>query len=72
MLDVGGQPLDGDSNGIAGGDFNFWFQVGNATNTIYVDKTAANGGTGTLASPINNIATALTAATAVGGDQPRK
>ena len=62
LLDAGGEPLDGDDNGVAGGDFNFWFQVNTSANTIYVDKSAANGGTGTIASPINNIATALSVA----------
>ncbi|HEY4309260.1 MAG TPA: NF038122 family metalloprotease [Pirellulales bacterium] len=62
LTDLGGQALDGDLNGIAGGDFNFWFQVGNASSTIFVDKTAAAGGTGSITAPYNNIATALSVA----------
>ncbi|HVU85765.1 MAG TPA: NF038122 family metalloprotease [Pirellulales bacterium] len=65
LTDIGGQALDGDLDGIAGGDFNFWFQVGDSSNTIFVDKTAAAGGNGSLTSPFNNLATALTAATSL-------
>ncbi|MFM7070561.1 MAG: hypothetical protein ACKO38_02030, partial [Planctomycetota bacterium] len=43
--------------------YNFWFRAQTTANTIFVDKAAPNGGTGTLASPRNNLATALAAAT---------
>lgn len=67
LMDVGGQPLDGDLDGVAGGDFNFWFQVGNANNTKFVDKSATGNGSGALGSltnPYNNLQTVLNAAVA--------
>jgi hypothetical protein len=53
-------PIDGDGDGAPGGAFNFWFRV-DAT-PIFVDKTAAAGGNGTLSAPYNRISTALAAA----------
>ena len=74
LVDLGGQPLDGDFNGVAGSDFNFWFQVENSSfqvdgnsNTIFVDKSASGNGSGPLGSitnPYNNIQTALAASVA--------
>lgn len=54
--------LDGDADGVAGGDFNFWFQSGT---TIFVDKTTSTAPasqTGGLLSPYDDIASALTKA----------
>ncbi|MBY0585695.1 hypothetical protein K2X85_00875 [bacterium] len=52
--------LDGDNDGRAGGDYNFWFEVGS---TIFVNKTSpASGGNGSLANPFNTIAQGLVAA----------
>jgi hypothetical protein len=52
--------LDGDSDGRAGGDFDFWFEVGS---TIFVNKTSPSAGAnGSAANPFNSIAQALTAA----------
>jgi hypothetical protein len=62
IVDTTGAKLDGDSDGTPGGVFNFWFRAQTAANTIFVDKAAPSGGTGTLASPRNNLAAALTAA----------
>ncbi|MEO1524376.1 MAG: GEVED domain-containing protein [Planctomycetota bacterium] len=36
------QGLDGDSDGVRGGTFNYWFEPADPSNTIFVDK-AANG-----------------------------
>ena len=62
ILDATGVPLDGDLDGLAGGEFNFWFRAATPANTHYVDRIAPNGGTGTLASPFNEIDLALAAA----------
>ena len=70
LVDLDGQPtlLDGDTDGTPGGEYNFWFTVAPAANTLIVDKSAPAGGTGSLASPLNNIQTAFAAATARNGD----
>ena len=52
--------IDGDGDGVPGGVYNFWFRTQTPQNTLFVDKSAANGGTGTLAAPYNNLNTALT------------
>ncbi|MCL6502049.1 MAG: tandem-95 repeat protein [Pirellulales bacterium] len=59
LVDATGQALDGDADGLAGGVFNFWFQVGN---TIYVDKVAGPGGDGSLLQPFDRIDLALATA----------
>ena len=51
--------LDGDADGVAGGDFNFWFQSGT---TIFVDKTYVGMENGDISTPFNDIASALTRA----------
>ena len=54
--------FDGDADGVAGGDFNFWFQAGT---TIFVDNTtstAVASQTGAIATPYNNIASGLSRA----------
>ena len=51
-----GAEFDGDADGIAGGEYEFFFQV---ANTIFVDKAAANGGNGALATPYNKISDAV-------------
>ena len=74
LVDVNGTPtpLDGDGDGRPGGTFNYWFvptrpdrgtpTVGTLDQfayTVWVDKTAATGGNGTLAAPYSTIAQAL-------------
>ena len=54
--------LDGDGDGEPGGVYNFWFRVDSTP--LIVDKAATVNGAGTLSSPFNNIASALTAARA--------
>ncbi|MCA9064142.1 MAG: DVUA0089 family protein, partial [Planctomycetaceae bacterium] len=55
LKDATGQALDGDSNGEAGGVYNFWFRATSQSNTLIVDKAAAPGGNGSLATPFKNI-----------------
>ena len=65
-----GSALDGDGDGIAGGDFNFWFRAaGNygtsssSPRTLIVDKAYTGlTRTGTLANPFNSISAAVSAA----------
>ncbi|MDB4634476.1 hypothetical protein OAG76_03630, partial [Rubripirellula sp.] len=66
ITDGSGSVLDGDRDGVAGGNYNFWFEpsiddsaLSSVGNTIFVNKDAAVGGNGTLASPFNNIPMAL-------------
>ena len=61
ITDADGSLLDGDRDGVAGGNYDFWFEPVSDT-TIFVDKTASAGGTGTFGSPFNNIPAALAAA----------
>ena len=59
IVDTSGTPLDGDRDGKAGGAHNFWFNTASAANTVYVDKAAAAGGNGSLATPYNTIQSAI-------------
>ena len=56
MVDVDGVALDGDSDGVPGGRFNFFFEAGH---TIFVDKladvTAGVDGDGSIESPLDSI-----------------
>ena len=62
ILDATGVPLDGDTNGVPGGVHNFWFRAQGVEQTLFVDKAAGNGGTGSLNRPFNNLQSALSAA----------
>ncbi len=63
IVDPAGSALDGDGDGLAGGNFNFWFRtaapVGVAApgtpKTIYVDKGFAGAPTGSPAAPMNSL-----------------
>ncbi len=59
LRDTTGQVLDGDHDGQTGGEYNTWFTV---ANTIFVDKMAPAGGTGTVGSPYQTISAGLAAA----------
>lgn len=59
LIDTLGRPLDGDGDGEAGGVYNFWFEANSPDRTIYVDKSAAGGGDGSLGSPFNQLDVAL-------------
>ena len=70
IIDATGNVLDGDSDGIAGGTYNFWFDVNQPADvaesgearTIFVDKVADSAGAdGTLANPFTEIDQALAA-----------
>ena len=69
LVGANGTPFDGTGNGNPGGEYNFWFNVagtetsGIKDRTIFVDKSAASGGTGGLTTPYTTITAALTAAT---------
>lgn len=63
LADTTGVAFDGDLDGTPGGVYNFWFNVASPAQTIFVDKAASAGGTGSLSSPYNNIQTALSVAT---------
>ncbi|MCC6509042.1 MAG: hypothetical protein IT423_08040, partial [Pirellulaceae bacterium] len=74
LVDVDGIALDGDGDGIAGGNFNFWFRtaapVGLAApgqpRTVYVDKGFTGAPNGSPAAPFNSLTSA--AASLVSGD----
>ena len=62
LRDGTGVAIDGDADGTPEGVFDFWFRPSGASNTKFVDKTASDGGNGSLAAPFNNIQVALNAA----------
>jgi len=63
LKDATGQMLDGDADGVEGGNYNFWFNVQSQARTLVVDKSVANTtGNGTLAAPYKNIPQAFAAA----------
>lgn len=62
IVDKDGAPIDGDADGIAGGNFNFWFRaapptsVGGGPRTIYVDKSyTGTTSNGTAAAPMKGL-----------------
>ncbi len=74
-------PLDGDGDGVPGGVFNYWFvptrpdrtstsPTDPSAFTIWVDKTAAANGNGSLATPYNTISRAITEANTVASADP--
>src|SRR5690606_2146892 len=69
LVDATGVDLDGDADGNPGGQFNYWFRVEDEAHTVFVDKSAPAGGSGTLASPYNNLGTALTAVRQIDGQR---
>ena len=77
VVDVSGTPLDGDRDSAPGGTFSFWFRTAAVADTVFVDKVAAAGGTGSLAAPYATIKSALDAIGSrtllriVGNDQNR-
>ena len=42
IVDTTGRTFDGDSDGIQGGVYNFWFKAATAANTLFVDKANAS------------------------------
>lgn len=64
IRDADGSLLDGDRDGVAGGNFNFWFEPTRG-NTIFVDKASTSGSPdGSFSDPFDNIPDALAAAKA--------
>ena len=61
MVDLTGTEFDGDGDGLAGGEYEFFFR---SANTLIVDRMAADGGDGSVATPFNRISQAVAAATA--------
>lgn len=70
LVDLDGTEFDGDSDGVAGGVYNFWFRATAESDTLFVDKEAADradagrANDGSTASPYLEIDQALAAATA--------
>ncbi len=62
LIDTTGIPLDGDSDGLPGGDYNFWFRAADEADTLFVDD-GATGGDGRIASPLGTISAAMAQAT---------
>ena len=58
LRDTTGVAFDGDADGRPGGIYNFWTRLVPESDTIYVDKSFAGSGNGTLASPYNSISQA--------------
>jgi len=59
VVDLAGKPIDGDRDGQIGGAFKFWFKTASLPNTVFVDKAAAAGGNGSIATPYNTIKAAI-------------
>ena len=61
IVDATATPLDGDADGVAGGEFDFWFQVDNET--VFVDKAfpqdQTSGAPGTITNPYTEIDDAI-------------
>jgi hypothetical protein len=71
IVDLSGNPIDGDRDGHAGGAFKYWFRVAPEANTIYVNKVisgAAETGAGTRTNPFKTISAALAAVNAASND----
>ena len=70
ITDINGSTLDGDSDGLSGGVYNFWFQAaapngeqGTQRRTLFVDKsTGSAGGSGSRSAPFLTIQAAFAAA----------
>ncbi len=64
LVDASGTEFDGDANGEAGGEYEFWFR---SANTIVVDKNVAGVGSGTIGAPYSTISDAISAAAVTPG-----
>jgi hypothetical protein len=70
ITDTSGVDLDADGDGTPGGTLNTWFNVtetagipvGVESRTLFVDKTAATIGNGSISSPYTNLNSAMAAA----------
>ena len=60
---MNGNQLDGDGDGVAGGTYNFWFNVTAPSDTVFVDKTAdPDLADGSIENPFTEIDGALAVA----------
>ncbi|MEL7335331.1 MAG: DVUA0089 family protein, partial [Planctomycetota bacterium] len=59
ITDAAGTILDGDGDGVAGGEFNFWLNTSAVADTLIVDNSAPVGGNGSIVSPFREIDQAL-------------
>ena len=70
LVDTTNTPIDGNSDGQAGGIYDFWFRAVDVPNTLFVDQNAADAAVpgrandGSAASPFLEIDQALSASTA--------
>ncbi|GAB6185874.1 GEVED domain-containing protein [Thermopirellula anaerolimosa] len=63
IIDSTGLFLDGDLDGVPGGEYNFWFNVQSEANTLFVDKLSFNTAPdGSLSKPFTTISGAFAAA----------
>jgi len=67
LLDANGTQMDGDGDGTPGGVHSFWFQAGDASTTLFVDREndpllGGTGGTGTVANPFDRLSKAISEA----------
>ncbi|GAB5405864.1 MAG: hypothetical protein Aurels2KO_40950 [Aureliella sp.] len=71
IVDTSGTPLDGDGDGQAGGNFNYWFRTAapqgvaaaGEAKTVFVDKGFTGTGDGSVAAPFNSLPAAQAAVT---------
>ncbi|MEM7475538.1 MAG: GEVED domain-containing protein [Planctomycetota bacterium] len=67
IVDINGVAIDGDGDGIAGGDFNYWFRAAEPADTstgaktVYVNKDFAGASTGESTAPFSSIPDAIAA-----------
>lgn len=68
IVDVNGSALDGDGDGLAGGEFNFWFRAAapadvapSGPKTVYVNKDFTGASTGESTAPFSSIPQAIVA-----------
>ncbi|MEC8555200.1 MAG: Ig-like domain-containing protein [Planctomycetota bacterium] len=66
IVDINGSALDGDGDGLAGGEFNFWFRAAapadvapSGPKTVYVNKDFTGASTGESMAPFSSIPEAI-------------
>lgn len=66
LVDTTGVALDGDADGKEGGAYNYWFEIADVADTIFIDKDSAGGAAplGSMMNPFVNIDDAFAASTA--------
>jgi hypothetical protein len=61
LVDTTGRTFDGDSDGIQGGVYNFWFKTASASDTLFVDKSAGSYLSNAVNSTVGSIVVERTA-----------